>query len=73
MDGYCLYLYGVVLKNLSLSTESQSILLEAVHKEPCHWGAWQELAFHITDRSALQNLKLPGKKFLQFFSVFVDH
>ena len=60
MDGYCLYLYGVVLKNLSLTSESQTILLEAIHKEPYHWGAWQELAFHISDRASLQNLQLPG-------------
>jgi hypothetical protein len=60
MDGYLLYLYGVILKNLSLSSESQAILLEAVHKEPCHWGAWQELAFHIPDRASLMSLQLPG-------------
>ena len=61
MDGYLLYLYGVVLKSLSLATESQAILLEAVNKEPCHGGAWQELAFHISDRTSLMNLQLPGK------------
>ena len=62
MDGYLLYLYGVVLKNLSLVSESQSVLIEAVHKEPCHWSAWQELAFHISDRASLLSLQLPGLK-----------
>jgi hypothetical protein len=60
MDGYFLYLYGVVLKNLSLAAESQTVLLKAVHEEPCHWGAWQELAFHIDDRASLHSLDLPG-------------
>ncbi len=44
LDGYCLYLYGVVLKKLSLADDSKKVLLEAVRLEPCHWGAWLELA-----------------------------
>lgn len=51
LDGYCLYLYGVVLKRLDLHAEAIQVLVEAVHKEPLHWGGWDELASLIMDRS----------------------
>lgn len=51
LDGYGLYLYGVVLKKLELLREAVEVLVEAVHKEPMHWGAWLELATLITDRT----------------------
>ena len=42
--------YGVVLKRLDLTKMAVDILVEAVTKQPLHWGAWQELATLITDR-----------------------
>lgn len=51
LDGYGLYLYGVVLKRLELLGEAAEVLVEAVHKEPMHWGSWLELATLITDRT----------------------
>ena len=38
MDGYMLYLYGVVLKKLNLKSEAKSMLLQSVWKEPCLWS-----------------------------------
>jgi anaphase-promoting complex subunit 8 len=70
MDGYMLYLYGVVLKRLGLNDMAKDILVEAIEKEPCHWGAWLELSFHISDRSALQALDLPDH---WLKSVFLAH
>jgi anaphase-promoting complex subunit 8 len=42
IDGYILYLYGVVLKKLGLNQDAKNMLLESVRKEPCLWSAWQE-------------------------------
>lgn len=55
LDFYCVLLlcvcrYGVVLKRLDLTKMAVDILVEAVTKQPLHWGAWQELATLITDR-----------------------
>lgn len=60
LDGFCLYLYGVVLKKLDLLKEATNVLLEAVHKEPLHWGAWQELNTLIPDKETLLSLSLPN-------------
>ncbi|XP_014779222.1 cell division cycle protein 23 homolog [Octopus bimaculoides] len=60
LDGFCLYLYGVVLKKLDLLKEATNVLLESVHKEPLHWGAWQELNTLIPDKETLQSLTLPN-------------
>lgn len=51
LDAYSLYLYGVVLKRLDLLTDATQVLVEAIHKDPLHWGAWLELAQLITDRA----------------------
>ncbi|KAL8615435.1 hypothetical protein ACOMHN_036255 [Nucella lapillus] len=50
LDGFGLYLYGVVLKKLDLTKMAVDVLVEAVTKQPLHWGAWQELASLVTDR-----------------------
>ncbi|XP_065071888.1 cell division cycle protein 23 homolog [Rhopilema esculentum] len=67
LDGYCFYLYGVVLNGLSLYTEAIEMLLKAVEKEPVHWGAWKELASICKNRETLQNLKLPNHWMAEFF------
>jgi len=67
IDGYFLYLYGVVLKRLGLNDEAKSVLLESIRREPCLWSAWQELAFFVRDRSALSGLDLPDHWIKHFF------
>lgn len=67
LDGFCLYLYGMVLKRLDLHSDAIQVLVEAVHKEPLHWGAWDELATLITDRAKLKTLTLPEHWIKQFF------
>ncbi|XP_075212921.1 anaphase-promoting complex subunit 8-like [Lycorma delicatula] len=67
LDGFCLYLYGMVLKRLDLHTAAIQVLVEAVHKEPLHWSAWVELATLITDRAKLTSLTLPDHWIKQFF------
>lgn len=67
LDGYCLYLYGVVFKRLQLHKLAIEVLVEAIHREPLHWGAWLELASLITDKDVLVNLQLPDHWMRQFF------
>lgn len=59
LDGYCLYLYGVVLKKLELNEQAMDVLLEAVRQVPTLWAAWYELALIINDRQRLYRLALP--------------
>ncbi|KAK2155810.1 hypothetical protein LSH36_230g00037 [Paralvinella palmiformis] len=67
LDGFCLYLYGVVLKKLDLMKEALDVLVKAIQVEPLHWGAWQELSLIIPDREMLNNLELPDHWLKQFF------
>lgn len=60
MDGYMLYLYGIVLKKLDLIDLAISILVESVHSTPTLWCSWIELAPLITDRGKLSGLNLPN-------------
>jgi anaphase-promoting complex subunit 8 len=57
LDGYGLYLYGVILKRLELLQEAVEVLVEATHKEPMHWGSWLELATLIKDRTKVGRSK----------------
>lgn len=67
LDGYCLYLYGVVLKKLQLEKHAVEILCEAIHKEPLHWGSWLELATLVPDKEMLNDLVLPDHWIKDFF------
>lgn len=67
LDGFGLYLLGVVLKKLDLKTMALEILLAAIHSEPLHWGAWLELASLITDNDMLNSLSLPDSWIKDFF------
>ncbi|XP_065774689.1 cell division cycle protein 23 homolog isoform X2 [Muntiacus reevesi] len=50
LDGFGLYLYGVVLRKLDLVKEAIDVFVEATHVLPLHWGAWLELCNLITDK-----------------------
>lgn len=67
LDGYCLYLYGVILKKLQLTKEAINVLVESIHKQPLHWGSWLELAALIMDREKLDSLVLPDHWMKYFF------
>uniref|UniRef100_A0A4W5KTT0 Cdc23 domain-containing protein n=1 Tax=Hucho hucho TaxID=62062 RepID=A0A4W5KTT0_9TELE len=49
LDGFTLYLYGVVLRKLDLLKEAVDVFVEATHALPLHWGAWLELCNLITN------------------------
>lgn len=67
LDGYGIYLFGVTLKKLQLLREAKDILLQSIHKEPMHWGAWLELTALVTDREKLESLCLPKHWMKHFF------
>ena len=47
------------MKRVSLIEQAKKVLLQAVQMEPCLWGAWLELAHHISDKTTLERLDLP--------------
>lgn len=67
LDGYCLYLYGIVLKKLQLEKYALEILCEAIRNEPFFWGSWLELATLISDKEMLNDLSLPDCWIKDFF------
>lgn len=67
LDGYELYLYGVVLKKLDQIPLAITVLLESVHRVPTLWSAWVELAPLIQDAEQLRSLALPKSWIKPFF------
>jgi anaphase-promoting complex subunit 8 len=67
LDGYGMYLYGVVLKKLDLTSKAITVFLECVHLVPTLWSAWIELAPLIQDADQLRGLSLPKHWIKPFF------
>ena len=65
-QGWLEYLYGVVLAKSRNEAAAQQWLLQAVHLNPYHWGAWEELSAllknvddlneHVSHESLPQNV-----------------
>lgn len=67
LDGFCLYLYGVVLKKLDLSSVALDIFIETVKQEPILWSAWYELGKIIPDKNSIVTAQLPDHWIKWFF------
>lgn len=67
LDGYCLYLYGIVLRKLELIPLAVDVFTKAVNKEPILWAAWQELGQTVPDKEKLSLIQLPEHWMKQFF------
>ncbi|XP_028842596.1 cell division cycle protein 23 homolog [Denticeps clupeoides] len=67
LDGFALYLYGVVLRKLDLIKEAVDIFVAATHALPLHWGAWLELCNLITNIEMLKSLSMPDCWVKDFF------
>ncbi|TRY59387.1 hypothetical protein DNTS_004296 [Danionella cerebrum] len=67
LDGFALYLYGVVLRKLDLLKEAVEIFVAATHALPLHWGSWLELCNLITNIEMLKSLSLPDCWVRDFF------
>jgi len=67
LDGYGLYVYGVVLRKLGLSDLAIPVLCDSVRARPAHWGAWLELSSLVKSRDKLAELDLPDHWCRQVF------
>ncbi|KNC55439.1 cell division cycle protein 23, partial [Thecamonas trahens ATCC 50062] len=59
LDGYGMYLYGLVLKQLDAQARALSMLVAAVNARPLLWAAWTEIAGLCTDAVMAAELPLP--------------
>jgi len=66
-DGFVLYLYGIVLKEMDVAAEAVSVLQMAIKAYPCNWSAWQDLGSLCTTREMYQELDLPDHWMNLFF------
>ncbi|XP_068709023.1 cell division cycle protein 23 homolog isoform X1 [Montipora foliosa] len=71
LDGFGLFLYGIVLKKLDLREDALEVMQESVNKEPLHWGSWLELSSLCSDKETLHSLSLPSHWMAQFFQAHV--
>ncbi|KAL1919350.1 uncharacterized protein VTP21DRAFT_2043 [Calcarisporiella thermophila] len=69
LDGFLLYLYGVVLAKRNKKNMAIDSLVESVNKYPYNWSAWLELSTCIATAEMLQNIsqKLPKNIMSKFF------
>ncbi|KAJ3653674.1 hypothetical protein Zmor_012913 [Zophobas morio] len=59
LDGFCLYLYGIILKKLDLTNLAINVFVKAVNCEPILWCAWYELGKIIPDKNKIFLMELP--------------
>lgn len=57
LDGYGLYLLGVILKELDLREPALDMFLLSIQKCPLHWGAWQEMASLFRDAGDISKVE----------------
>lgn len=57
-QGWLEYLYGVVLSKSKNESSARQWLIRAVHRNPYHWGAWEELATLLPSMNDSMNEKI---------------
>ncbi|EDW90524.1 cell division cycle protein 23 homolog [Drosophila yakuba] len=67
LDGYGIYLYGVVLKALNLNQAAEQMLVQAIRLVPMLWSAYLELSPLIMEKKKLLSLQLGGHWMRHFF------
>ncbi|KAH8353013.1 hypothetical protein KR084_008330, partial [Drosophila pseudotakahashii] len=67
LDGYGIYLYGVVLKALNLNQAAEQMLIQAIRLVPMLWSAYLELSPLIMEKKKLLSLQLGGHWMRHFF------
>lgn len=58
LDGFGLFLYGLVLKERDRPKEARGILCESVNKYPWNWSAWKQLSSLCKDKDVMPNLEV---------------
>jgi anaphase-promoting complex subunit 8 len=67
LDGHCLYLYGIVLRELDRKADARAVLVHSVNAYPWNWSAWQTLTSLVEDRAMCAALPLRDHWMRQFF------
>ncbi|XP_067625055.1 cell division cycle protein 23 homolog [Eurosta solidaginis] len=67
LDGYGIYLYGVVLKALNLNKVAVQMLVHAIRLSPMLWAAYVELAPLILDKERMLSFNFGGHWMRHFF------
>lgn len=60
LDGYCLYLYGIVLKKLDLKDLAATVLIESINAVPTLWCSYLELIPLLTDKDEIYSVNIPN-------------
>eukprot|EP01120_Amphizonella_sp_Union-15-10_P015448 TRINITY_DN7954_c0_g1_i3.p1 TRINITY_DN7954_c0_g1~~TRINITY_DN7954_c0_g1_i3.p1 ORF type:complete len:560 (+),score=103.78 TRINITY_DN7954_c0_g1_i3:125-1804(+) len=71
LDGFCLYLFGIVLRELDMKAQARKVLLQSVNVYPWNWSAWQDLGLLCTSREMVDKLNISTHWMLEFFHGFV--
>lgn len=58
-DGYCLYLYGTILKKLDLNELAKEVLIESIHKVPTLWCSYVDLIPLLSNKAEILSVNLP--------------
>jgi len=66
-DGFVLYLYGIVLKELGVTKEAIEVLQLSIKSYPCNWSAWEDLGSLCGTREVFEGLELPDHWMNMFF------
>lgn len=60
LDGYCLYLYGIVLKKLDLKDLAATVLIESINAVPTLWCSYLELIPLLSDKDEIHSVNIPN-------------
>lgn len=60
LDGYCLYLYGIVLKKLDLKDLAVTVLIESINAVPTLWCSYLELIPLLSDKDEIYSVNIPN-------------
>ncbi|PKI63155.1 anaphase-promoting complex subunit 8 [Punica granatum] len=67
IDPFCLYMYGLVLKEKGSENLARTVLVESVNSYPWNWSAWSELQSLCTTVDILNSLPLNNHWMKDFF------
>ncbi|EDW77381.2 uncharacterized protein Dwil_GK18267 [Drosophila willistoni] len=67
LDGYGIYLYGVVLKALNLNKSAEEMLIASIRLCPMLWSSYLELSPLIMEKKKLLSLQLGNHWMTHFF------
>lgn len=67
VDGFILYLLGLVLSDLKEEEEARQTLVTSVTLYPCNWSAWRALQAVCPDQNVAKQLRLPNHFSTSFF------